>query len=81
MGKQKVVQVSIQHKHKRPIVEDDLYFVVRCSFKVHGFVLQEAEVGWIDKKFDKDKFEEASKSKYISHKQLSKSDYNTWKIK
>lgn len=81
MNKRKVIQVSIQHKLERQIVEEDLCFVVKCNFKVYGFILQEAEVGWIDKKFDKDKFEEVSKSKYISHKQLSKSDYNAWKIK
>lgn len=75
------VKVSIQHKLKRPIEDDDLYFIVKCNFKVHGFVLQEAEIGWIAKKFDKYKFEEESKTKYISHQELSKLDYFTWKTK
>lgn len=77
----KVIEVTIQHKLKRLIADDDLYFIVKCNFKVHGFVLQEAKIGWIAKKFDKHKFEEESKTKCLSHQQLSKSDYFTWKTK
>lgn len=51
----KGIALSVQHKLERPIEESDLYFIVKCKFKIPGFVEQEAEIGFIDKCFDKKK--------------------------
>jgi predicted transposase YbfD/YdcC len=73
-----MIKVRTQFEHTRPIDSDDKYYVVKI--KTHDGM--EADVGWIDKSFIKEKFLSNFKGIEIKNvRELSKEDYYNEKNK
>lgn len=77
-----ILDVKISVKHERPIDEKDKYFYVKILAKFEGIDDPiDAEIGWIDKVFDREKFLLKTKNlpyeiaRIVSVEELSKNKY------